>query len=85
MGWGVSAGSLTVVAKNGRIWGTGKSGKDNESGGGSALPSWSLLCPTQRKAVESPLPNDLPPKNSHAVLSSPKLWLLLGGGEKNLE
>jgi len=51
---------LTAMIKTGKIWrGGGKSG-DNKGKGDSALPSWSLLCPAQRAAVKSLLPNAFP-------------------------
>lgn len=53
-------GCPTMVAENRRFWGEGKSEKGNKSEEGSVPPSWSLLCPAQRMAVENPLPNALP-------------------------
>ena len=48
---------LTVVAKIGRIWGGGeKLGKITKVEE-TDLPSWSLLCPAQKAAVKSLLPN----------------------------
>lgn len=77
-------GWLTVVAKNGRIWGGGKSGKDNESGGDSALPTGAccVLPRGQLWSVPSPRPFPLKLPTQSALPQSPgSCWR----GEKNLE
>lgn len=45
----------------------------------SALPSWTLLCPAQKVAMESPLPKTSPLMQSSPPQSPDSCW----GGEKN--